>query len=92
MIRSKDIAEYFPAELTQLKPDTQIPFDLYLYFPQNKHLIHWRNRGERLHKDFLERYSGRNLDRIWIHRDDKAAFLAYTGQTPEQAGLAAPTS
>ncbi|MCC7440884.1 MAG: HD domain-containing protein [Bdellovibrionales bacterium] len=88
MIPSKDIAEYFPAEFSKLRVDSEIPFHLYLYFPQNRHLILWKNLGETLSAEFLERYSGRSLNRIWIHKSEKAAYLSYMGLSESEAPLA----
>lgn len=77
MPRSRDIEDYFEARLLDLKPGETLEFDIHLFFPQNRHIMLWRSKGEMLTDGFLDKYQQRGVDKVWIHREDTEAFYRY---------------
>jgi HD-GYP domain-containing protein (c-di-GMP phosphodiesterase class II) len=82
-IPSKEIKDYFEAKLSDLRPGIELPFNVFLFFEMNSHIMLWKRRGDAPNAEFLEKYQGRGLERIWIHSQDAAAFKAY--KTPQLA-------
>lgn len=77
MIRSKNIEDYFEANLEEFKPDSPLTFDVHLYFTRNRHIMIWRKKGERLSTDFIQKYLDRGAKKVWVHRDDTEAYHRY---------------
>jgi HD-GYP domain-containing protein (c-di-GMP phosphodiesterase class II) len=85
MARSKNIKDYFMAQLSDLRPSRELAFDVHLYFAVNAHLILFMRAGDFPSAEILERYGTKGIKAIWIHNDDKAAFDAYkTGKIPAE--------
>ncbi len=79
MLRSKDIEDYFDAAFEALKPGDVLPFDMHLYFSQNRHIMVWRRKGEALTDAFIDKYRSRGMERFWIYSDDRKAYEQYVG-------------
>jgi response regulator RpfG family c-di-GMP phosphodiesterase len=77
MMRSRKIVDYFEASIMNLIPGKTITFDVNLYFQLSQHVLVLFKAGETLTPETLARYKQRGLQRIWIHKDDEAAFRAY---------------
>jgi HD-GYP domain-containing protein (c-di-GMP phosphodiesterase class II) len=77
MLRSKDIADYIEARLSDIRPDDALGFDIYLYFIRNHHILLWKQKGEIITDGFIDKYLSRGVVKIWIHKEDEAAFRRY---------------
>lgn len=86
----KDIKEYFEVEISKIRPDQEISFDLHIYFSRNQHLITWKRRGDIPSPDALGKYARGGLKVFWVHRSDRDAYLRYLN--PEAAAAEAPIS
>lgn len=76
-LRSKEILDYEDAAVGDLRTDSPVPVDLHLYFEKNGHVMVWRRSGEQFSTALLQDFRARGIDRIWIHKQDHAAFLEY---------------
>lgn len=74
---SRRLEDYFEVTLTQLRPGTVATFDLYLHFRSNNHILLWRQRGETLTAELLDRYREKGLKTVWVHTSDHEVFEAY---------------
>lgn len=86
MPKSKHIDDYFEAKVSDLKPAEKIDFDIHLYFTANHHIMLWRSKDEVIAPEFLEKYRTRGVTKMWIHRDDLAAYQRY--MNPARAAAA----
>jgi HD-GYP domain-containing protein (c-di-GMP phosphodiesterase class II) len=77
MLRSKRIADYVEAKLSDFRPGVKVPVDVHLYFRANRHILVWRKGGEVLSPAFIDKYRSRGMERVWIHRDDAALWSKY---------------
>lgn len=77
MPRSRFIEDYFSISLLDLRPGETIPFDVHLYFSQNRHVLLLKNNGELITDGFLDKYAQKGLQTLWVHRDDTDAFQSY---------------
>ena len=68
---------FFMVDIAQLRAGSEITFNLYLFFPLNQHIMLWRNIGETLGKELLNKYATRGLTRIWVHKSQRKAFEKY---------------
>lgn len=84
-LKSKNISDYFSANLSDLIADRTLPFEIHLYFPQNQHILIWLRTGDTPTADFLEKYASRGLNKIWIHFTEKEAFALYLRGEQEAA-------
>ena len=81
MLKSKDIADYFEAKLSDLRPGETLPFAIYLYFSENRHIIVWKREGDIPTDGFLDKYLSRGMQKMWVHRDDTDAYFKYLNLT-----------
>ncbi len=97
MIRSKDVAHYFLAQLDDLIPGKPLTFDVLLYFKRNNHILMWFANKDAPSQAIIDKYKGRGVRAIWIHSDDKEAFEIYKrdvqtlAPAPQQAAPAPST-
>lgn len=97
MPRSKNIEDYFSAELSTLRANEPVEFDVHLYFSQNQHILLWKGNGDLLAAEFRKKYLDRGIHTIWIHNDDAERYKRYLNPSapePENEktqGNAAPT-
>ncbi|OFZ78415.1 MAG: hypothetical protein A3K03_06015 [Bdellovibrionales bacterium RIFOXYD1_FULL_44_7] len=76
-MKSKNIEEFFLVTLTDLKPSEEIPFDVYVYFPSNAHLMKLWHSGHTPNEERLQSYRSRGLYSVWVHKNDRDTFAAY---------------
>lgn len=90
MIPSKKISDYFEIRTDQIRGDSHLPFDLYLYFKSNDHVLMFARRGAEFEKPLFERL--KRFNRVWLHSADAEAWRQYltppSYQTPEGALIA----
>jgi HD-GYP domain-containing protein (c-di-GMP phosphodiesterase class II) len=77
MLKSKNIEDYFQANLSEIKPGASITFDMYLFFQQNRHLMLWRKKADPITDVFIDKYKARGLQTVWIHKDDTDEYYRY---------------
>ena len=77
MLKSNSIDDYFEAKLSDLRPESEVPVDLHLYFSRNRHILVWKGAGERVTEESLARYEARGMGRVWIHQEDRPAWEEY---------------
>lgn len=87
MLRSKEIKDYFEVEFSKIRKDLPLPFEVYLYFSHNRHIMLWIKREESPSPAFIEKYTQRGIRFIWIHKDDRSLYEQYlrdNGEEPEK--------
>ena len=90
MIPSKKISDYFEIQTDQIRDESPLPFDLYLYFKSNDHVLMLARRGAEFDQPLRERM--KKFGRVWLHSADAEAWRHYiappTYQTSEGALIA----
>lgn len=92
MLKSKEIVEYFEANLADLVPGIPLTFDVYLYFSQNMHIVQWRSKGDILTREFIDKNRSRGIDKVWIHKEDTSTFVQYLNPAPPPKAAPPPES
>ena len=81
-LRSRQIADYFEAALSDLIPDRELTVALHLYFTRSDHIMRWRRKGEKFPAEFLARYRAKGLAQVWIHKADREDWQKYLNPEP----------
>ncbi|MCC6278285.1 MAG: HD domain-containing protein [Oligoflexia bacterium] len=75
----------FPVRLTDVKPETKFPFDVFLYLPANQKLLLYVRKGSSLTEEQAERLSQFNVNDIYIRRSELVSFQKFTSQNISKA-------
>jgi hypothetical protein len=73
----RNIADYFDAPFTVLRPGIPLTCNIHIYFQINNHIILWHRAGDIPQEGVLQTYLTRGLERIWVHKNDEEAFNRY---------------
>jgi HD superfamily phosphohydrolase YqeK len=69
MQKPKNIEDYLEIDLSEIKPDAPLPFDVHIYFSKNQRIMLLREKGEHLNAELIEKYKARGLNKVWILKD-----------------------
>ena len=67
----------FSIQLSELRPDATVTFDVFLYLPANDHLVLLRSRQQLLERQVIQSYQTKGLKSLWIKNSDRAAYEQY---------------
>jgi len=88
--RSRNIADFFDIRLADLAPGRALTFNVYLYFPHNRHLILWMKEGDVPSAAYVEGCEAKGIERLWVRNEDRDAYLLSiapeAGAQPEPPG------
>lgn len=88
MAKIRNISEFVSFDFPYLIPNVAIPFDIYLYFPKNENMVHWKKKDDFLTGEFLSTTGSKGIQKLWIHKSDQALFDKYLTSSKTQTTLA----
>ncbi|MEK6578768.1 MAG: HD domain-containing phosphohydrolase [Bdellovibrionota bacterium] len=92
MLKSKAFDDYFEIPFESLKPGEPLPFNLYLLFQRNRHLLLWKGMHEVISIAFMARYADRGVRKVYLHKDDVELFRIYSASTILPENLPEPAA
>lgn len=81
MLKSKAYDDYFEVPFESLKPNEPLPFNVYLFFPRNRHILLWRSVQELVTITFMAKYVERGVKKVFLHKEDSELFRIYQAPT-----------
>ncbi len=77
MAKYTDINSFFSVDWPDLLPEKIISFQVFLFFSKSQHILLWKASGDLITGALIEQYKAKGLDKVWILKTEREAYLAY---------------